>query len=59
MDWLGLDLKGKYANVRQQFALASGQIQVAGVGPGGMEHPHMPGTYYMIVAGTPYEDFRK
>ncbi len=58
-DWLGLDLKGKYANVRQQFALASGQIQVAGVGPGGMEHPHMPGTYYMIVAGTPYEDFQK
>lgn len=59
MDWLGLDLKGRYANVRQQFALASGQIQVAGVGPGGMEHPHMPGTYYLIAAATPYEDFQR
>ena len=59
MDWLGLDLKGKYSNARQQFALASGQIQVAGVGPGGMEHPHMPGTYYLITAGTPYEDYQK
>lgn len=58
-DWLGLDLKGKYSTVRQEFALASGKIQVAGVGPGGMEHPHMPGTYYMIVAATPYEDFGK
>jgi hypothetical protein len=59
MDWLGLDLKGKYSNARQQFALASGQIQVAGIGPGGMEHPHMPGTYYLITAGTPYEDYQK
>ena len=59
MDWLGVDLKGKYSTVRQQFALASGQIQVAGVGPGGMEHPHMPGTYYLITAGTPYEDYQK
>ena len=59
MDWLGLDLKGRYATARQQFALASGQIQVAGVGPGGMEHPHMPGTYYLITAGTPYEYYQK
>ena len=59
MDWLGVDLKGRYAAVRQQFALASGQIQVAGIGPGGMEHPHMPGSYYLICAGTPYEDFQK
>ena len=59
MDWLGIDLKGRYATVRQQFALSSGQIQVGGVGPGGMEHPHMPGTYYLIAAATPYEDYQK
>jgi hypothetical protein len=59
MDWLGIDLKGRYATVRQQFALSSGQIQVAGIGPGGMEHPHMPGTYYLIAAATPYEDYQK
>ncbi len=58
MDWLGLDLNGRYSTVRQQFALASGQIQVAGIGPGGMEHPHMPGTYYLITAGTPYEYYQ-
>lgn len=58
-DWIGIDLKGKYSTARQQFALASGKIQVAGVGPGGMEHPHMPGTYYLITAGTPYENYQK
>jgi hypothetical protein len=58
-DWIGIDLKGKYSTVRREFALGSGQIQVAGVGPGGMEHPHMPSTYYLISTAIDYEDYQK
>ena len=59
MEWIGIDLKGKYSTARQQFALASGQIAVGGVGPGGMECPHMPGSYYLIAYGTPYDGYVK
>ena len=59
MEWIGIDLKGRYSDARYQFALASGQISVGGVGPGGMEHPHIPASYYLICGGTPYEAYGK
>lgn len=58
-DWLGVDLKGKYSTARRTFALASGKIQIAGIGPGGMECPHMPGTYYLITVNTSYNGYEK
>lgn len=58
-DWLGVDLKGKYATARRDFVLASGKVPAVGGLPGGMECPHMPATYYMITRQTPYSSFGK
>lgn len=57
--WLGVDLKGVYSNARKQFAIASGKVSVAGVGPGGMECPHIPGSYYLISTNTAYDNYAK
>lgn len=56
-DWLGVDLKGVYSTARRNFVLASGKIQYEGIGPGGMECPHMPGTYYLIAKNTSYSGY--
>lgn len=56
-DWIGVDLKGKYFDAILQFALASGKISVKGVGPGGMDCPHMPGTYYLVSRNTDYGEY--
>lgn len=41
---LGYDVKGKYAEAKRCFVLSSGKAVL-----GGMEHPHTPITYYLIV----------
>ena len=58
-DWIGIDLKGEYSEARTNFAKGSGKIRVLGAGPGGMECPHMPGTYYLIASETSYQNFTK
>ncbi len=59
-DWIGIDLKGKYSNARTKFAIASGKIPIAGdAGLGGMECPHMPGTYYLITSNTYYWNYER
>ncbi len=58
VDWIGIDLKGKYSAARRDFALASGKIPVVGAIPGGMECPHMPATYYMMTSQTPYSSYK-
>ncbi|MDO4413568.1 MAG: S-layer homology domain-containing protein [Erysipelotrichaceae bacterium] len=57
MDWMGVDLKGKYSAARRDFALASGKIPMVGWIPGGMESPHVPATYYMITKLTDYSSY--
>lgn len=46
---LGRDLAGKYADAKTSFVLSSGVL-----GVGGMTHPHLPITYYVIA----YNDFQ-
>lgn len=41
---LGHDTKGKYASAKASFVASSGKVVV-----GGMTHPHLPITYYLIV----------
>ena len=41
---LGHDVKGIYADAKSSFVASSGKL-----GIGGMEHPHMPATYYLIA----------
>jgi hypothetical protein len=41
---LGHDTKGKYASVKASFVASSGKVVV-----GGMTHPHLPITYYLIA----------
>lgn len=41
---LGHDTKGKYAAAKASFVASSGKVVV-----GGMTHPHLPITYYLIV----------
>ncbi len=41
---LGHDVKGKYASAKSSFVASSGKVVV-----GGMTHPHMPVTYYLIA----------
>lgn len=55
--WLGVDLKGVYSTARRNFVLASGKMQGGDIGPGGMECPHMPGTYYLIAKNTSYSGY--
>lgn len=54
LSWLDIDLKGKYSTARRDFCLASGKLPwiIGGTLIGGMEHPHIPGTYYMISSFT-------
>lgn len=59
LDWISIDLKGKYATARRDFILASGKIPFIGGVPGGMECPHMPATYYMITRYTAYSDYNQ
>lgn len=59
MEWIGVDLKGKYSTARRDFALASGKIPAVGGVTGGMESPHMPATYYMITKLTDYGSYSK
>lgn len=59
LDWLSIDLKGKYSTARRDFVLASGKVPVIGGIPGGMECPHMPATYYMITRYTEYSDYNQ
>lgn len=50
----GHDVTGKYVAAKQAFILSSGQIpRLEKIG--GMAHPHLPITYYLIV----YNDFVK
>ncbi|MBE6753581.1 MAG: VWA domain-containing protein [Ruminococcaceae bacterium] len=53
--WLGIDLKGVYSTARRTFILASGEIPFHG----GMEHPHIPGSYYLISSNTEYGSYEK
>ncbi len=41
---LGRDVKGKYATAKASFVASSGKVVL-----GGMTHPHMPQTYYLIA----------
>ena len=41
---LGQDLSGKYNDAKMSFVAASGKVFI-----GGMEHPHMQPTYYLIA----------
>ena len=41
---LGRDLTGKYNDAKLSFVASSGKVVI-----GGMEHPHMQPTYYLIV----------
>ena len=59
LDMLGIDLKGVYSTARTKFVLASGKLQLWGAGPGGMEHPHIPGTYYLITSNTAFDDYEQ
>lgn len=47
---LGHDVKGKYASAKASFVASSGKVVV-----GGMTHPHMQPTYYIIA----HNGFRK
>lgn len=42
---LGHDIKGKYASAKASFVDSSGKVVVIG----GMTHPHMQPTYYLIA----------
>lgn len=44
----GYDTAGKYADAKASFIASSGQIPVL-ERLGGMGHPHMPATYYLMV----------
>ena len=59
LDWIGIDLKGRYSEARRNFILASGYLPIAGSLTGGMEHPHMPCTYYLITNNTVYEKYKE
>lgn len=41
---LGYDVKGKYASAKASFVASSGKVVI-----GGMTHPHMQPTYYLIT----------
>ncbi len=41
---LGRDVAGKYATAKTAFVASSGKVVI-----GGMTHPHIPGTYYLMV----------
>lgn len=41
---LGRDVAGKYATAKTAFVASSGKVII-----GGMTHPHIPGTYYLMV----------
>ncbi|MEE1504352.1 MAG: S-layer homology domain-containing protein [Acutalibacteraceae bacterium] len=51
---LGHDVKGKYASAKSSFVASSGKIPVLTV-VGGMTHPHMQPTYYIIA----HHNFKK
>lgn len=58
MDLIGIDLKGKYREARWQFILGSGEMPLCGdLQVGGMEHPHMPVSYYLICNNTSYTEY--
>ena len=42
---LGHDVAGVYADAKASFVASSGKLMVIG----GMEHPHMQPTYYLIA----------
>lgn len=46
----GYDTRGKYLEAKRSFILSSGELLI-----GGMEHPHMQPTYYLIA----YNNFKK
>ncbi len=46
---LGRDVKGKYASAKASFVASSGFVVV-----GGMTHPHMAPTYYIIAHGDSF-----
>ena len=46
----GYDTRGKYFEAKKSFILSSGELCI-----GGMEHPHMQPTYYLIA----YNNFKK
>ena len=52
-DWIGIDLKGKYKKARMMFITASGKAIL-----GGMECPHMPGSYYLISTNTSFDSYQ-
>ena len=41
---LGHDISGKYNDAKLSFIASSGKVVI-----GGMEHPHMQPTYYLIA----------
>ena len=51
---LGHDVKGKYASAKASFVASSGKIPVL-TAIGGMTHPHMQPTYYIIA----HHNFKK
>lgn len=45
---IGRDMSGKYNKAKWKFIFSSGEV-FSGIHVGGMYHPHMPLTYYLIV----------
>lgn len=46
---LGRELSGKYADAKWSFIFSSGEKPLEKLHIGGMYHPHMPLTYYLIA----------
>lgn len=44
---LGYDVRGKYVTAKQSFVASSGKLVI-----GGMEHPHLQETYYLIATNN-------
>ncbi len=46
---IGRDLSGKYEDAKWSFIFSSGEAPLDAIHVGGMYHPHMPLTYYLIA----------
>ena len=46
---IGRDMSGKYNKAKWKFIFSSGEPPLEKLHVGGMYHPHMPLTYYLIA----------